>query len=264
MSDVFSLTRGDGPLLLSIPHAGTGLPPAIASRLTDAALRLPDTDWHVPQLYAFATEIGASVITAQLSRYVIDLNRPPTDESLYPGQATTGLVPLTQFDGTPIYRPGAEPDAAEITERRSRYWLPYHEAIKAKLAAIKARHGYAILWDCHSIASRVPRLFDGTLPDLNLGTAHGTSAAPAFSEAVAREMAQSGYSHVVNGRFVGGHITRSFGRPQVNIHALQMEIGWDAYIAPGPDYAIDAAKAAKLSATLNHMLSALLAVRPAV
>ena len=255
--ELFTFTPGESPLLLSMPHAGTLLPPGFAERLRPEARKLPDTDWEIEKLYAFAPELGAGVIRASHSRYVIDLNRPPQDESLYPGQATTGLCPLTQFDGTPIYAEGAEPRPEEIQACIRDYWQPYHDTIAAELSRLKARHGYAILWDCHSIASRVPRLFEGTLPVFNLGTAHGTTAAPALADAVFGVMRESGFSHVHNGRFVGGHITRSFGKPDHGFHALQMEIGSDAYMSPDHFGHFDEEKAARVRAALKQMITAL-------
>lgn len=259
---LFDFTPGETPLLLSMPHAGTALPTGFAERLRPQARRLPDTDWEIARLYDFAGGLGCSVIHANYSRYVIDLNRPPRDESLYPGQATTGLVPLTQFDGTPIYLAGAEPDAKDIALRVREYWQPYHDTIAAELSRLKARHGFAVLWDCHSIASRVPRLFEGTLPAFNLGTAHGTSADETLSQAVSDVMARSGYTHVLNGRFVGGHITRSFGQPAHGFHALQMELGSDGYMTPDHDGAFDEAKATKLRVPLRQMIETVLRWRP--
>ena len=258
----FHFTPGEAPILLSIPHTGTALSPGLAERLSPQAQRLPDTDWHIDRLYGFGAELGCGVIAANYSRYVIDLNRPPQDDSLYPGQATTGLCPLTQFDGVPIYVADQEPDAAEIQARVLDYWQPYHDTIADELVRIRARHGYAVLWDCHSIASRVPRLFAGTLPVFNLGTVHGASADAGLVQSVFDVMAASGYTHVENGRFVGGHITRSFGKPDHGFHALQMEIGSDAYMTPDHDGAWDEEKAARLSAALREMIEAVLRWRP--
>lgn len=259
---LFRFTPGDTPVLLSIPHTGTTLPPGFAERLRPEARRLPDTDWHIDRLYGFGAELGCGVIAANYSRYVIDLNRPPQDESLYPGQATTGLCPLTRFDGVPIYVDGAEPAAEEIQTRIQEYWQPYHDTIAAELVRLKDRHGFAILWDCHSIASRVPRLFEGTLPVFNLGTVHGASADTRLAQTVLEIMAGSGFSHIYNGRFVGGHITRSFGKPDHGFHALQIEIGSDAYMTPDHDGTWDEEKAARLSAALRRMIEAVLRWKP--
>jgi N-formylglutamate amidohydrolase len=260
VSALFSLTKGTAPLIFSVPHAGTDVPEKIAARLTDAAQKLPDTDWHVHDLYDFAGTLGASMLKANVSRYVIDLNRPPDDESLYPGQATTGLCPPIQFDGTPIYRDGREVPAAEVAERRAAYWQPYHDALREEIARVKTKHGHVLLYDCHSIASRVPRLFEGTLPDLNLGTVNGESCAPAIEKAIAKVMAASGFSQVVNGRFVGGYITRHYGRPADNVHAVQMEKGQDCHLARGGTE-LDQAKCARLKPVLQRIAEAMLAWR---
>src|SRR5688500_12062061 len=173
--DVFTLHRGTRPLLVSLPHDGTGVPDDIAARLTDGARRVPDTDWHVARLYGFARDIGASVLVPTCSRYVVDLNRPPDDVSLYPGQNTTGLCPTVRFSGEPVYQRGREPDAVEIAERVERYWRPYHAALAGEPQRLRVEHGRVLLWEGHSIRGEVPFLFDGRLPDLNLGTAGGTS-----------------------------------------------------------------------------------------
>ena len=260
--DLFTPTPGSGPLILSVPHAGTLLPPDIARRLTPQARGLPDTDWYVDDLYNFAGEIGATMIVANYSRYVIDLNRPPDDQSLYPGQATTGLCPPIMFDGTPIYGDGGEVAADEVAERRAVYWQPYHDRLGGEIKRVKAIHGFALLYDCHSIASAVPRLFDGLLPVLNLGTAHTTSCHPDIERRLAAVMAESGFTHVVNGRFVGGHITRSRGRPDEGVHAVQMELGCDAYLAEGNGYRPDASKFARLKPVLRRICETFAAWRP--
>lgn len=262
MTRLFDLRPGDGPLIFSVPHAGTELPADIAARLTPHALTLPDTDWHVEQLYDFAPGLGAGMIRANVSRYVIDLNRPPQDESLYPGQATTGLCPPIEFDGTPIYRDGGSVPKDEVAMRRETYWQPYHAALAAEIARVKARHGYALLFDCHSIASRVPRLFPGLLPDLNLGTVHGTSCALGLQEAIAQVMRDSDLTHVLNGRFVGGHITRHFGKPNENMHAVQMEKGQDCHLMADGSNRLDPKKVAKLKPVLRRIAEAMLAWRP--
>ena len=246
MTEFYDIHAGEGPLIYSVPHAGTDIPPDIAQRLTPHARTLPDTDWHVEQLYDFAADLGATMIRANVSRYVIDLNRPPQDESLYPGQATTGLCPPIEFDGTPIYRDGREVAADEVSLRRKTYWEPYHDRLAAEIARVKQRHGYALLFDCHSIASRVPRLFPGTLPDLNLGTVNGTSCAGALQAAIARVMQDSGYTQIVNGRFIGGYITRHYGKPSDNVHAVQMEKGQDCHLMDDGSNRLDPVKAAKL------------------
>ena len=256
--DVFTLHRGTRPLLVSLPHDGTAVPDDIAARLTDEARRVPDTDWHVARLYAFARDMGASVLVPAHSRYVVDLNRPPDDVSLYPGQNTTGLCPTVRFSGEPVYLPGGEPDPAEVRERVERYWRPYHEALAGELARLRAEHGRVLLWEGHSIRGEVPFLFDGRLPDFNLGTAGGASCAPGRQAAIEAALrAQSRYDWVVNGRFKGGHITRHYGDPGNGIDAVQLEtsqriymdessFAWDDALAAGAQEAIGALLAAAL------------------
>lgn len=252
------LIQGTAPLLISIPHMGTFVPADIKSRMTQAALTLPDTDWHVDKLYWFALEMGASLLMPTHSRYVVDLNRPQDDAHLYPGQMKTGLCPVTTFGGANIYKDGEAPDEIEKVNRIAAYWVPYHEALQAELARIKAAHGYAILYDAHSICSRVPLLFDGTLTDLNLGSAHGASCAPALAAAALTAAQDGPYSAVLNGRFVGGHITRHYGQPQNNVHALQMELTWANYMHEEYPYAYDETKAAGLQKTLRNVIRSLL------
>ncbi|MCB1561222.1 MAG: N-formylglutamate deformylase [Xanthomonadales bacterium] len=250
----FTLHQGSAPLLVSCPHDGTALPDDIAARLTDKARRVPDTDWHVARLYAFARELGATVLVPRYSRYVIDLNRPPDDASLYPGQNTTGLCPLVGFDGEPIYRDGMAPDADEIADRRERFWRPYNEALAAELSRIRAEHGGALLWEAHSIRGVVPFLFDGPLPDLNLGTSAGASCSAdrqARLEAVLQ--GQDDYDWVANGRFKGGYITRHFGDPQNGIDAVQLEISQRCYMDED-SFEYDEGKAADLQIVLRAAL----------
>ena len=255
-TDLYSCERGTSALVLSIPHSGQRLSPDLERRLTPAARTLPDTDWRVDELYDFADELGATVLRAQYSRYVVDLNRSPRDASLYPGLPATGLCPTRQFDGEPIYQRGCEPDAEEIEHRRATYWQPYHDRLEAELASTCERHGHAILSDCHSIAPVVPRLFDGRLPMLNVGTNHGSSCAPAIHDAVVREVTGSGYTYAVNGRFVGGHITRHYGQPERGRHAVQMEIAHDAYLDGATPETFSRRKADALRACLQRILRA--------
>ncbi|MCS7102096.1 MAG: N-formylglutamate deformylase [Burkholderiaceae bacterium] len=260
---VFTLHRGSAPLLVSVPHAGTAIPAALRAAFAERALALEDTDWHVDRLYAFARELGASLIVARLSRYVIDLNRPPENAPLYPGANNTELVPTRSFAGLPLYREGGAPDAAEIERRRALYWQPYHEALAAELARIRAQHGYALLWDGHSIRSQLPWLFEGRLPDLNLGTAGGASCAPSLRDALARALArQTRFTHVVDGRFKGGYITRRYGRPAEGVHAVQLEMCWSCYMEERPPYAVDPARAAQIEPVLRALLQTALAWRP--
>ena len=229
--NLFELHRGEAPLLVSLPHDGTAVPEALAARMTPAARAVPDTDWFVSRLYAFARELGASVLVPRYSRYVVDLNRPPDDVSLYPGQNTTGLCPAVRFDGEPVYLPGQAPDADEVQARVEAYWRPYHVALAEELARLRERHGRVLLWEGHSIRGTVPFLFEGRLPDLNLGTAAGASCTPqtqARLEAVLA--AQSDYTWVANGRFKGGYITRNYGQPAQGVEAIQLEIAQLCYM----------------------------------
>ena len=255
MTDVFEFSQGSLPLLVSVPHAGTELPPNIRDRLTGSARTLPDTDWFVDRLYDFARTMGASMIKANYSRYVIDLNRPPDDTSLYPGQAGTGLCPVTLFDGMPLYKEGCAPAQNEIAHRLSAYWFPYHDKIKAELARLLRMHGKVLLWDGHSIRRRVPRLFDGPLPDLNIGTADGKSCAPQLTEKVAYlARNQKSFSVVLNGRFKGGYITRHYGAPDAGIHTIQLEIAQDCYMDETEIPAYDKVRARELISVLGRLV----------
>jgi N-formylglutamate deformylase len=259
-----TLQRGDSPLVISVPHAGTELPAALAARLTPRALQLPDTDWHVPRLYDFAPALGVTVLAARHSRYLIDLNRPPDDAALYGGGAAkTGLCPTHTFDGEPLYLDGSDTlDPAEVAERRTRYWQPYHDALAALLDENRRRHGHAIVLDAHSIRSAVPRLFDGTLPDFNLGTYSGRSCNPRITDALrACLAAQPRWTHVVDGRFKGGHITRHYGQPATQVHALQIELAQRAYMDEAAS-GYDAQRAAPLKGLLRAVVEALLHWRP--
>ncbi|MDR2128108.1 MAG: N-formylglutamate deformylase [Burkholderiaceae bacterium] len=256
----FRFRAGTRPLLISMPHVGTHVPPALLERLTDKARHVPDTDWHLERLYDFADELGASVLIATHSRYVIDLNRSLDGASLYPGQSVTGLCPIDTFDDTPLYRSRAnEPDAAEIAARRNAIWQPYHAKLAEELARLKSTHGTALLWDAHSIRSVLPRFFDGKLPDLNLGTDNGSSCDDALAQRlldIAREA--HGYTAVLNGRFKGGHITRHFGQPSLDIHAVQLEITQCSYMQEHLPFNYLPAVAAGVQPHLRRMLEAAL------
>lgn len=229
--DTYTLHRGTAPLLVSLPHNGTALPDDIAARLTPEARRVPDTDWHVAELYAFARELGASILVPAFSRYVVDLNRPDDDVSLYPGQNTTGLCPIVRFSGDPLYLPGQQPTAEEIAARVDTYWRPYHQALHQELARLRDAHGRVVLWEGHSIRSVVPFLFEGRLPDFNLGTAGGASCSPALQHALEAELAlQQAYSFVVNGRFRGGYITRHYADVANGIQTVQLELAQLTYM----------------------------------
>jgi N-formylglutamate deformylase len=256
--DVFTLHRGTEPLLLSLPHDGSEIPPNLAARMTESARRAPDTDWHVSRLYGFARELGASLLVPRFSRYVVDLNRPPDDASLYPGQNTTGLCPATQFCSEPVYREGAEPDLSEVRARVDTYWRPYHQALQSELSRIRAEHGRAILWEGHSIRGEVPFLFEGRLPDLNLGTAGGASCSPDLQSRLEGVLSgQDAYDWVANGRFKGGYITRHYGDPDGGVDAVQLEISQRCYMdEDSGEY--DEAKAARLQPLLSELLKACL------
>ena len=257
--EVFTLHQGHAPLLVSLPHDGIALPEDLANRMTPEARGVPDTDWFVGRLYDFARRLGASLLVPVQSRYVIDLNRPPDDLSLYPGQNTTGLCPVQRFTGGPVYLPGEEPSPKEVAERVQRYWRPYHDALAGELARLRAVHGRALLWEGHSIRSNVPFLFDGRLPDFNLGTAAGTSCSPALQARIEAVLAaQSDYTWVANGRFKGGYITRHHGRPAEGVDAVQLELAQCTYMDESTGR-YQHERAAKVQALVEKMLDAALA-----
>ena len=255
--DTRTLHRGTAPLLISLPHDGSAIPDDLAARMTDDARRAPDTDWHVSKLYAFARELGASILVPRYSRYVVDLNRPPDDTSLYPGQNTTGLCPAVQFSGAPVYLAGQAPSSDDVAARVERYWRPYHGALRDELDRLHAQHGRVVLWEGHSIrGSALPFLFPGRLPDLNLGTAAGASCSPALQQRLEGVLAaQQDYDWVANGRFKGGYITRNYGAPDVGIEAVQLEISQRCYMDED-SFAYDDARAARLQALLRALLQA--------
>ena len=254
MMDVFNFHEGTSPLLISVPHDGIHLPTDIRARMTAAGAAVPDTDWHVAELYSFARELGASMLVANYSRYVVDLNRAATDDTLYPGQVATGLCPLQTFAGEDIYS-GSGVDDEEMRQRVATYWQPYHERLERALRSLRQQHGCALLWDAHSIASVVPRLFDGELPELNIGTNGGLSCAAAAAERVAAVADASPYSYVVDGRFKGGYITRHYGNPESGVHAMQLEIAQRVYLNEAST-SFDARKGSRLRDTLRPMLEA--------
>lgn len=252
---IYTLHRGTVPLLISLPHDGSTIPDAIAARMHPAARRSVDTDWHVGRLYEpLAKALGASVLKPVASRYVVDLNRPADGQALYPGRRETGLVSTIGFDGEPLYRDGDEPTADEIQRRVNDFWRPYHDALSQELERLRAEHGRVVLWEGHSIRSRVPMLFDGQLPDFNLGTADGASCGAALQGRLQASLAsQSRYSFVVNGRFKGGYITRHYGRPESGIDAVQLELAQLNYMDED-SFAYDEAKASLLQETLQRLL----------
>ena len=254
----FTLHRGTAPLLISLPHDGTELPEGVAARLTPEAAKLPDTDWHVSRLYAFAADLGASIIKPRYSRYLVDLNRPPDDASLYPGQNTTGLCPTLRFDGGEVYLDGQRPGTDEIQARLTYYWRPYHDALREELERLRAQHGRVVVWDGHSIRSVVPFLFDGKLPDFNLGTASGASCRPELQRSLESVLAaQDAFTHVSNGRFRGGYITRHYGSPHEQIDAVQLELAQSNYMDED-SCLYDELKAARVQTVVRRMLQACL------
>ncbi len=260
--NLHTLVRGDAPLVIDVPHAGTFVPADLAARFTPAARAVPDTDWHVDRLYAFAAHAGVTLVAATHSRYVVDLNRDPSGAALYPGADNTELCPTRTFDNAAIYA-GAPPDEAEVVARRAAYWDPYHAVLAAEIARVRARHGWAVVLDGHSIRAEVPRFFAGRLPDLNLGTVGGGACAPSLREAAATVLASAaGFTHVVDGRFKGGWITRHHGRPDAGVHALQLEVAQSCYMDEAPPYPWDPARAAALVAVLERLAQALAGWRP--
>ncbi len=255
MSEVFDYYEGNLPLLISVPHDGRELPDEQRQRMTEAGLDLPDTDWHVAELYGFAREMGASMIVANYSRYVVDLNRPASDAAMYEGQVATGLCPQYTFAGEPLYQHDAAVPPEQIAARVDRYWRPYHDRLKATLSGMRATYGHALLWDAHSIASRVPRLFDGELPVLNLGTFDDMSCDVSISQALLGITEASPYEPVLNGRFKGGYITRHYGDPRGDVHAVQLELAQRSYMNESSrDF--DDELASSLRGTLTQLLDA--------
>ena len=262
VTDCFDYCAGASPLLISIPHDGRALPPAIAERMTERARELPDTDWHVIRLYEFAKTLGASMIAANYSRYVVDLNRSQSDEALYNSRFVTGLCPEQSFDGEDIYLPGETVGDDEKRDRIEQYWRPYHDKIASSLSDIKDQFGYALLWDAHSIPSTVPKLFDGELPQLNFGTNDGRSCASEMIEPVIAEAkASGGYSVILDGRFKGGYITRHYGEPANDVHAIQLELAQRCYMSE-ESCKFDDKLASQLQLVLSKVLQVYLASTP--
>jgi N-formylglutamate deformylase len=249
-----NITQGDGPLLLAQPHGGIEIPDSILQRLNTEGQAMADTDWHISRLYTGLIENVTSVSTS-IHRYVIDANRDPSDQSLYPGQNTTSLCPTTTFEGSEIYLPGQAPSVDEIAVRQQQYHQPYHDALSEQIERIKQKHGYAVLYDCHSIRSLIPYLFDGKLPDFNIGTNSGNSCDPAIEAAVASICENAkGYDSITNGRFKGGWTTRHFGHPEQGVHAIQMELAQCNYMQEVAPWQYDSGRADKLRKILAHIL----------
>lgn len=256
------ITQGNSPLVLGLPHTGTDLPGDIHSALNDTGRAMADTDWHIHDLYHGLAE-DVTTVRTRIHRYAVDVNRDPRGVSLYPGQNTTSLCPLTDFDGVPIYPEGAAPDAAEIERRGALYHAPYHAALQSELDRVKALHGYAILFDCHSIRSVIPFLFDGVLPDFNIGTNDGQTCDPALTAMVtARCQTSEGFSTVVNGRFKGGWTTRHYAQPDAGLHTIQMELAQSTYMLEHPPWSYEPERAARLRARLALILNDLIRWRP--
>jgi N-formylglutamate deformylase len=255
-----TVKRGEAPLLVSFPHTGLDIPDDCAADLVSVPLARHDADWHIDKLYAFANEIGATTVHTALSRTVIDVNRDPSGASLYPGQATTSLVPTETFDGRPLYRNGKVPTPQDIERRKRLYFAPYHAALADEVKRLRARHPRVALYDCHSIRSAIPRLFPGELPVFNIGTSGGKSCDPRLQAGVADICAASQWSHVVNGRFTGGWITRTYGKPDEGVHAVQMEMAYRGYLPDESDPPPwDAGFAKPIQQTLRAVFDACLA-----
>ncbi|RYX89806.1 MAG: N-formylglutamate deformylase [Comamonadaceae bacterium] len=259
MTTVFELQQGSIPLLVSMPHIGTQIPDALHHEYVPRALATEDADWHLRELYDFVPLMGASRITPTLSRYVIDLNRPPDDAPMYPGASNTELCPTHFFNGDKLYLPDREPAPAVRAQRRSDYWLPYHEALANEIARIKDVHGFVLLWDAHSIRSEIPWLFEGRLPDLNIGTASGASADDTIAQAMVSACKDvPGVTSILNGRFKGGYITRHYGNPAQHVHAVQLEMCQSTYMQEVAPYAYDPALAARIQPVIANMMGAAL------
>lgn len=252
---VYTIHRGTSPVILAFPHTGTWVPDNIYYRLNDEGQRLRDTDWQIDRLYAGILP-DASTVRATFHRYVIDANRDPSGQSLYPGQNTTGLVPLTDFDNQPIWRPGEEPTSEEIAGRLEGFHAPYHAALRKEIDRVRGDYGIAVVYDCHSIRSRCPFLFDGLLPDFNIGTDNGNTCAPEIEQAVDDICARAeGYTSVLNGRFRGGWTTRHYGKPETGVHAIQMELAQVSHLtAEEAPFALDYDKARRLRLVLADIL----------
>lgn len=260
---IYALHRGNSPLFVSLPHVGTELPDDQRWRYVERALGVEDTDWHLDRLYDFVRDLGASLIVPRYNRYLIDLNRPSENAPMYPGMNNTELCPTRSFTGDPLYRADSAPDATEIARRVERYWRPYHDALRTELDRLRELHGHAILFDGHSIKSELPWLFDGRLPDLNLGTVNGASCAPTLRSSLAAVLAgQSCFTQVVDARFKGGHITRHYGDPDRAVHAIQLEMCWRCYLEESTPQIWDPERADAVRPLLRQLTETMLAWRP--
>ena len=250
----YRLRHGEGALIVSMPHVGTFVPQSIGRGLSDCAARRADTDWHLPRLYDFLGALDATVIVANYSRYVVDVNRPPDGSNLYPGRDTPRLCPVDTFDSQPLYREG-DPDDREIARRVEAIWKPYHARLQREIERVRARQGAVLLWDAHSIVSVMPRLFEGRLPDLNFGTAAGASCDPAIGSALAVAASRHSWlTSVLDGRFKGGYITRRYGEPARGVHAVQLEMTESLYMREDSPYTFDEARAARVRPVLRELV----------
>jgi N-formylglutamate deformylase len=255
----YTLHRGTAPLLVSIPHMGTEIPPELRGDYVARALEVEDTDWHLDRLYAFARELGASILQPKVSRYVVDLNRPPDDTPMYPGASNTELCPTRFFTGDALYREGFALTTGEKMRRRVGWWQPYHQALQEELDRLRREHGHVLLWDAHSIRAEIPWLFEGRLPDLNIGTADGRSADASIAQAVAEAAGRDArFTHVLNGRFKGGYITRQYGRPAEHVHAVQLEMCQSLYMREAPPWNYEPEAAARVQPVVRAMVEAAL------
>jgi len=257
MASFIDVKRGNAPLLISVPHAGIELPAEVAKQVVSQELAIGDADWHMDRIYDFVLDMDATMVKTAISRTAIDVNRDPSGASLYPGQATTELVPTTTFDGVPIYKPGCEPDASEVERRRGAYFDPYHSALQAEIDRLLAIHRRIVVYDCHSIRSVIPRLFEGELPVFNIGTNNGASADPGLTEIVRQACEASEKPFVVNGRFRGGWITRHYGRPEQGVHAVQMELAQRIYMDEAKPGVIDPVRTEQAVTLLRPVLTAI-------
>ena len=249
--------KGNGPVILSQPHGGTFLTPEMTEKLNKRGCEMADTDWHIHRLYDdLLPEV--TVVEAKFSRYLIDANRDPSGNSLYPGQNTTELCPSVDFEGLPIYQIEAQPDVEEIETRRKNYHAVYHTALSEQIERVRKIHGRVLLFDCHSIRSRLPFLFEGELPDFNLGNYNTSTCAPEIEDAALEICAGAeGYSCVLNGRFKGGWTTRHYGKPEKGIHVIQLELAQQTYMDESAPWLYHEEKAAKLRVHLKKLLSCL-------
>lgn len=259
----FSFFSGNTPLLVSMPHSGLQLTEEVENCLTDKAKGLPDTDWYIPELYSFLGEMEVACISANYSRYVIDLNRPLDDKPLYQSK-TTGLFPGILFDESPVFKKEQKPSDQHRIWCKENIWEPYHRKIRSELERIKSEFGYAILFDAHSIAAEVPMLFEGKLIDFNFGNNNGNSCASNLIESISEVVGSSAYSQITNGRFKGGYITRSFGQPEKGLHAIQLELSQATYLKDQTEngYHLDSEKLNTIKLLLNTLINSLINNEP--